>query len=218
MNEPRNRGETSSIRTSRAREAATPGGIETKARLLEGARRVLARKGVRGTTSREIAAESGVNLAGITYHFGSKEELVAQALLETIRSWLDPALEALRRDEHPVVRMVGAMQALQGSFEAGSEMLPVYLEALLHTGTVDTLRTGVRATLAELRGFLAEQITGLKAARFLPAWVDPEAMAMLLVAAGDGLALHAAVEPSSLDLHAVAAQAMQVLLAARSHG
>jgi hypothetical protein len=39
------------------------------------------------------------------------------------------------------------------------------------------------------------------------------ALASLLLAAGDGLALHASVDPNSVEQQAVARQAMQVLLA-----
>lgn len=167
-----------------------------------------------GATSREIARASGVNLAGITYHFGSKDELVAQALLQAIRGWLQPALEVLRQDLHPALRMISAIQALQDSFEQARDLLPVYLEALVQAPRSDALRTGVEELFAELRGFLSGQIGELKTMGFLPAWIEPQAMATLLVATADGLALHAALDPQSVDHHAVAGQAMQMLLSA----
>jgi AcrR family transcriptional regulator len=175
---------------------------------------VLGGRGLHGTTSREIARASGVNLAGITYHFGSKDELVSQALLEASRGWVEPSLAILRRDEHPALRMIGAVQALQESFERARDLLPVYLEALVQAPRADTLRRGVEDLFAELRGFLAGQIAELKGMGFLPAWIEPDAMATLLVATGDGLALHAALEPNAVDPHAVAGQAMQLLLSA----
>jgi AcrR family transcriptional regulator len=186
----------------------------TPERLIAGTLSVLKGKGLGGTTSREIARASGVNLAGITYHFGSKEELVSQTLLQAIRGWVEPALEILRQDLHPALRMIGAIQALQDSFERAREVLPVYLEALVQAPRADTLRRGVEELFAELRGFLAGQIGELKRMGFLPAWVEPGSMATLLVATGDGLALHAAIEPGAVDHHAVAGQAMQLLLSA----
>jgi AcrR family transcriptional regulator len=195
----------------RPRPADPPG---TSERLLEGTIATLRERGLGGTTSREIAGASGVNLAGITYHFGSKDGLVAQALLRTVRGWLEPALAILRQDLHPAVRMIGAVQALQQSFERARDLLPVYVEALVQAPRGDALRTGVEELFAELRGFLAGQIAELKRMDFLPAWIEPDAMAMLLVATGDGLALHTAIEPNAVDHHAVAGQAMQLLLSA----
>jgi len=39
-------------------------------------------------TARAIAAEAGANLASITYHFGSKDELVTAAVVEGLDRWL----------------------------------------------------------------------------------------------------------------------------------
>ncbi|HYT80327.1 MAG TPA: TetR/AcrR family transcriptional regulator [Actinomycetota bacterium] len=185
----------------------------TRLKLIEGTLRILKERGLAGTTSRAIAAESGVNLGGITYHFGSKDELIAHALLVAIRGWIDPALEALRRDAPPEVRMIGAVRALQTSFEGARDLLPVYLEALVHTNRDESLRHGVEELLDELRGFLSKQIAELRGSGFLPEWVDPAAMASLLLAAADGLALHGAIDPRSTDQAAIAAQATLVLLA-----
>ncbi len=196
---------------------AKPGGEEpqgdTRSKLIEGTLRSLKVWGLAGTTSRAIATASGVNLGGITYHFGSKEELVAQALLVAIRSWINPALDALRAEAPAAIRMMEAVRALQSSFETARDLLPVYLEALVHANRSDSLRRGVEVLLGDLRGFLSEQIGELRETGFLPAWVDPPAMASLLLAAGDGLALHAAIDPQAVDHHAVAGQAVQVLLA-----
>jgi AcrR family transcriptional regulator len=191
---------------------------DTKARLVDGALAVLQKRGLAGATSREIAAASGVNLAGITYHFGSKDRLLAEALITAIRRWLAPALEVLEADTDPVTRMIGAVAALQASFDRARDLLPVYVEALAQTPRNASLRKAVAKLYAELRRFLATQIEELRSIGFLPDWVDPEQMAMLLIATADGLALHAAVEPDAVDHRAVAPQVIQMLLSARSGG
>jgi AcrR family transcriptional regulator len=189
---------------------------DTKARLLDGALAVLATRGLAGTTSREIAAASGVNLAGITYHFGSKDRLIMEALMTTIRRWLAPALEVLKQNTDPVSRMVGAVDALQTSFDRARDLLPLYVEALAQAAREPRLRRAVTELYAELRTFLTTQIRELRSTGFLPQWVDPEQMALLLVASADGLALHAAVEPAAVDHRAVAPQVIQMLLSARA--
>lgn len=55
--------------------------------LLQGAKLCLLEKGYKRTTTRDIVAASGTNLASIGYHFGSKEELLNQALVESIMDW-----------------------------------------------------------------------------------------------------------------------------------
>jgi AcrR family transcriptional regulator len=188
----------------------------TAARLLEGAMECLRRSGLRGTTSRAIAAAAGVNLGAITYHFGSKDELVAQALLSAVREWMEPALEVLRRDMDPAERLLAAVEHLRSAFEGAREMLPVYLEALVAAPRHDTLRRGVEELLKEVRTFLAAQLREQQAEGYLPQWVEPDAMATLLVSTADGIALHATLEPDAVDPTAVAAQAVQLLLASRN--
>ena len=68
---------------------------QPRQRLIDATRRCIARQGLAATTSRDISAGAEANLAAITYHFGSKDELVAEALLEALRDWLKPALDVL---------------------------------------------------------------------------------------------------------------------------
>jgi len=187
----------------------------TEARLLEGTLECLRLNGLRGTTSRAIAAAAGVNLGAITYHFGSKDELVAQALVQTVRGWLAPALDVLRADMDPAERLVGAVAQLQRTFAEARDMLPVYLEALVAASRDDTLRRGVEELFREVRSFLSTQMREERDAGLLPAWVDPDAFAMLFVATADGIGLHAAIEPDAVQPDALAAQAVQLLLASR---
>ncbi|MEV7772768.1 TetR/AcrR family transcriptional regulator [Kitasatospora sp. NPDC086791] len=52
--------------------------------LMAGAKRCLYEKGYGRTTARDIASSSGVSLAAIGYHFGSKDALLNAAMIEAI--------------------------------------------------------------------------------------------------------------------------------------
>src|SRR6202012_5005215 len=71
--------------------AATSTGAKVRARLLEAAGEVFARKGFECATSREICLRAGVNLAAVNYHFGGVEALYIAALREahTRTTWVD---------------------------------------------------------------------------------------------------------------------------------
>jgi AcrR family transcriptional regulator len=56
--------------------------------LIEGTLRCLERLPPERVTARAIAAESGANLASIPYHFGSKDSLVTEAVIEGLDRWL----------------------------------------------------------------------------------------------------------------------------------
>jgi AcrR family transcriptional regulator len=186
---------------------------ETRQRLIDGAREVVRDRGLMAT-SREITAAAGANLAAITYHFGSKEQLVTEALLDGLRRWLAPALDVLAGDGDPATRSLVAIDTLVSSFEEHRADAPAYLEALLQSPRMPDLHAGVVDLWSELRGSLAAQIEGLCHDGRLPAWTDPEAMAGLLVAVASGLVVQVTVDPEGPGLRAMAAQFGSLLVAA----
>ncbi|KAA3622964.1 MAG: TetR/AcrR family transcriptional regulator [Proteobacteria bacterium] len=50
----------------------------SRALILEAAEELMARRGFHAVTMREIAREAGVNLGSVTYHFGTKENLLQE--------------------------------------------------------------------------------------------------------------------------------------------
>lgn len=66
-----------------------------KSRLLEGTLRCLERLPPERVTARAIAQESGANIASIAYHYGSKDELVTQAVIAGLDRWLAEIAQVL---------------------------------------------------------------------------------------------------------------------------
>jgi AcrR family transcriptional regulator len=69
--------------------------------LLVAAKRCLIEKGYARTTARDIAVASGVSLAAIGYHFGSKDALMNQAVFESIGEWGDELQKVLTAQGQP---------------------------------------------------------------------------------------------------------------------
>jgi AcrR family transcriptional regulator len=82
--------------------------------LLEGAKRCLLQKGFVRTTARDIVKESGINLASIGYHYGSKDALLAQAYVSLI--------EAMGDSHAPGWGVGGATRTPAGSLERFQEV------------------------------------------------------------------------------------------------
>ncbi len=188
--------------------------IRTRQRLLDATRECLCRQGVAATTSRDIATAAGANLAAITYYFGSKDDLVAAALLEALREWLAPTLDVLDGEGDATERTIAAIQTLTVTFEAHRADAPAYLEALVQSTRMTSLHAGLLGLWDELRGLLTAQMQEMQQAGRLPTWVDPPAMASLLVAVANGLVLHVTIDPAGPDLAAMAGQFGALLLAA----
>jgi len=60
----------------------------TEQKIKEAARRVFHNKGFAATRTRDIAEESGINLALLNYYFRSKEKLFQEIMLETIKAFV----------------------------------------------------------------------------------------------------------------------------------
>ena len=72
--------------------------VETSTTLLEAAKKVLRQNGYSGLSTRDVAAEAGVPLSQIHYHFGSKQGLML-ALFDYLNSQLLDRQHAMFHDE-----------------------------------------------------------------------------------------------------------------------
>jgi AcrR family transcriptional regulator len=80
--------------------------------LLAAAKRCLYEKGYARTTARDIAAASGVSLAAIGYHFGSKDALLNAARIQAIEEWNDELGRALAADADPDATPIERFEAI----------------------------------------------------------------------------------------------------------
>lgn len=120
--------------------------------LLAGARRAILERGVAKVTARDIAAEAGVSLAAIGYHFGSKDELVTAALLESVSDGIGDGMEA-------IVGETAALPMLDGFAQLWDRIPAVFAEnreALL-ASLENTVRVLRDADGARALGDAAEQ-------------------------------------------------------------
>lgn len=136
--------------------------------LLAGAKRCLLEKGYSRTTARDIANASGVSLAGIGYHFRSKDALMNEALIEAMREWGDDLGATLAADidpeATPLERFEAAWDRVVESFD---RLRPLWVTQFELIGQVDHLpeiREQLAGSLDEARLGLAELFEGGDAA------------------------------------------------------
>ena len=78
---------------------------EVQVKIIEAARKLFVRKGLKGTTVRDIAAESGVNVAMVNYYFRSKEKLF-DTIFEEATSILAEKLFHLADSDLPFFELI----------------------------------------------------------------------------------------------------------------
>jgi AcrR family transcriptional regulator len=189
----------------------------TRDDLLDAARRCVRDGGLAGATSREIAAAAGANLGAITYHFGSKDDLIAEALFGEIERRVTPALILLDQEGESTELMLEAVRSLLSEFERSKKDTLVYLEALLLATRDARYRRSALAVYRSIRTRLAEVISDLRSDGPVPGWVDPDAMASLILSVANGIALQTRLDPTGPDHTAMAGQ-FALLLVGVSNG
>ncbi|MCB0990421.1 MAG: TetR/AcrR family transcriptional regulator [Acidimicrobiales bacterium] len=195
------------------RRSAGESSSETQRALLRAARDCLAELGLAKTTSRTIANRAEANLASITYYFGSKDALIAEALFGELEARLSPVLDALEGSAGDAAQGLGAaLEALVADFGSSRDQLPVFIQALVASGDGGPLGDRARVLLGSLQARLAELIGRLKQQGVAASWVEPDAMAALIIAVCNGVALQAMIRHDT-DISVLAAQFGGLLLA-----
>src|SRR5215216_3582135 len=80
--------------------------------LLAAAKRLLYEKGYARTTARDLAAASGVSLAAIGYHFGSKDALLNAARIEALGEWAEELGRTLASGADPKASPMQRFEAI----------------------------------------------------------------------------------------------------------
>ncbi len=138
--------------------------------LLDGAKRCLVERGWANTTVRDIAAAAGVSHAAIGYHFGSRERLLVQALLEELDE-----LDARLTSDGQAATALDRWRPVIESFTTDKALWTSHLEAIAQAQRNDELRArlaeGQQRARAEMGGSVALAIVlGL----MIQSLIDPE--------------------------------------------
>jgi AcrR family transcriptional regulator len=195
---------------------ARAGSAPTRRRLLRAAAQLIAEVGWGRVTTRAIAARAGLPHGTVSYHFRGKQALLTEAAVHTVEQMFPPAqLEAVRSVDDLVNLATSWMADPESTDPVGPAVL---LEAMRESTRDAVLRERIASALRAYRKLVAGLVRAEQRStpgRPSPV-LTPSAVATLFVAAGDGLWLHALLDPR-LDI-AGAAEAMRVLLHQRTGG
>jgi AcrR family transcriptional regulator len=81
-------------------------GERTRQRLIDATLDLLAERGEGGASLRAITENAGANVAAVSYHFGSKENLVRSAIEQSIDRLVQDQVEGLRALENPTLEQI----------------------------------------------------------------------------------------------------------------
>lgn len=161
--------------------------------LLEGAIQCLEESPSAKITARQIAAAAQANLRSIGYHFGSTDQLLAQAMMEGFRRWLLELVAAMGdvSDMDPVERIQHAGEILVDGMRHRTGLVHAFLTAVASAPHNSDLRLMLAESYRDSRATVAG-LLGLgddRAARHA---------ASLVLATFDGLLVQAVVDPDDV--------------------
>ncbi|GAA3962785.1 TetR/AcrR family transcriptional regulator [Actinomadura viridis] len=136
-------------------------------RLMAAAKRCLEEKGYARTTSRDLASAADANVASINYHYGSKEELLTAALLETVDGWAEkvvgaPAPSPSDPADPPAAgeRLPRVWSEMIESFATDRAMIVATVEALAQAERLPQVGAQIAAAYERARASLAGDLHG----------------------------------------------------------
>jgi AcrR family transcriptional regulator len=110
---------------SLARKNGAHGPDDARARLIDAAMELFAEKGYEGTSVRDLAAAAGVNVAAVSYHFGSKDALYHECL----RACLAPCAQMRERMQFHL-KAAQRKKSSKAAEEALRACIHIFLEVL----------------------------------------------------------------------------------------
>ncbi|MFG2503503.1 TetR/AcrR family transcriptional regulator [Streptomyces sp. NPDC048441] len=183
---------------------------DTKQKLLEGALRTLTEQGIAKTSARTIAAAAGVNQALVFYHFGSVDELLAEACrygseqrVSRYRERLDAVsslaeLLEFGREMHEEERAAGHVAVL-GQLLAGAQTQPRLAPATA---------AGLALWIEEIEKVLIRVFSSTPLGEF----ADPAGLARAVAASFVGIELYEGVDAPGANRALDALEQLAVLV------
>jgi AcrR family transcriptional regulator len=168
---------------------------EKAQRIIEAMRTSVGTRGAAGSTFDHVAREAGVSRGLLHYYFGSKEQLLVEVVRHDCEVRITAMDERIARassvDEIIAALVLGLEEFIEG--EPGSPA--VIYELLSESRHSEDIRTELAELYRRWRADLAEALRGKEREGVVRLESDPEAVASMLFALGDGFGIQVLSDP-----------------------
>lgn len=168
---------------------------EKAQRIVEAMRRSVAKRGTAGSTFDHVSREAGVSRGLLHYYFGTKEQL----LVEAVRRDCELRMEVLEGS------LAGAQSAddfidlmaenLQETVREDPEFVTLVFELFMLSRRNEDIAAEYGGLIRRMRGQVAAMLAQAQGEGILRLHAEPEAVADVLFSLADGLALRMLAEP-----------------------
>ncbi len=192
-----------STRQSEPRARSLSG--EKARRIIDAMRRSVARRGTAASTFDHVSREAGVSRGLLHYYFGTKEQLLAEA----VRRDCELRLERLERQLSTAKSAEDFIDLMAQNLQETVREDPDFVTLVFELFTLSRRNEDIAVEYEGLMRSTREHVAGMLAAAqsegVLRLHAEPEAVAEVLFSLADGLALRLLTEPTrdfTLTIHA----------------
>jgi AcrR family transcriptional regulator len=168
---------------------------EKAQRIVEAMRRSVARRGTAGSTFDHVSREAGVSRGLLHYYFGTKEQL----LVEAVRRDCELRMELLERQLAKAQTADDFIDLMAQNLQETVRQEPDFVTLVFELFTLSRRNADIAVEYAALMRHTREQVAGMLALAqregVLRLHAEPEAVAETLFSLGDGFALRMLAEP-----------------------
>jgi AcrR family transcriptional regulator len=182
--------------------------VDRAARIVEAMRTSVAARGFSGSTFDHVAREAGVSRGLLHYHFGTKEQLLLEAVrreCELREARLEQAVAPARTADEVLAALVAGFEDFLG---AGPSHAVIFFEVL----TLAQRNPEIAGELAELGRRMRSVLAGVLRSKAKDGAVvlsaEPEVLAALLFVLADGIVVRRLSEPE-LEIPPIMFQAVR---------
>src|SRR5918999_5455665 len=167
---------------------------EKARRIIEAMRTSVGTRGAAGSTFDHVAREAGVSRGLLHYYFGTKEQLLVEVVRHDCEIRIE-AMDARIARAQTVDEIVEALVAGLEDFIGGEPTLAVIYEMLSASRRSDDIRAELAELYRRWRAHLAESLRAKEREGVVRLQGDPEAVASMLFALGDGFGIQVVSDP-----------------------
>lgn len=172
-----------------------PGSRATREKLMAAAAELISEVGWGRVTTRAVAERAGLPLGSVSYHFRGKQELLVEACTNAFSQAVPFEEFAAVASVDDLIGMIGAQ--LGHELRTTTVLTRLMFEAMREAERDEMLRERLGAMIKAYRQAVVQTVRADQQRQAVPATISAEGIATLVTSLGDGLLLHALLDPGT---------------------
>jgi AcrR family transcriptional regulator len=168
---------------------------EKARRIIEAMRTSVGTRGAAGSTFDHVAREAGVSRGLLHYYFGSKEQLLVEVVRRDCEARIAAMDEGIARATSVDEIIAALVHGLEDFIEGEPGSPAVIYELLSESRRSEDIRSELAELYRRWRADLAEELRAKEREGIVRLESDPEAVASMLFALGDGFGIQVLSDP-----------------------